>query len=67
MLDDKSPWFKGFCSVKEKKVKTIKEFQEVIGYEFENESLLRQALTHSSYENEVIRQRTVGIFGRCCA
>ena len=48
MLDDKSPWFKGFCSVKEKKVKTIKEFQEVIGYEFENESLLRQALTHSS-------------------
>ena len=52
MLDDKSPWFKGFCSVKEKKVKTIKEFQEVIGYEFENESLLRQALTHSSYANE---------------
>ena len=31
---------------------TIKEFQEVIGYEFENESLLRQALTHSSYANE---------------
>lgn len=33
-------------------MKTIKEFQEVIGYEFENESLLRQALTHSSYANE---------------
>lgn len=33
-------------------MKTIKEFQEVIGYEFKNESLLRQALTHSSYANE---------------
>lgn len=31
---------------------SIREFQQVIGYEFANESLLRQALTHSSYANE---------------
>ncbi|MGN0170654.1 MAG: ribonuclease III [Lachnospiraceae bacterium] len=30
----------------------IKEFQEKIGYSFENEGLLRQALIHSSYANE---------------
>ena len=30
----------------------IKEFQEQIGYEFKDESLLRRALTHSSYANE---------------
>lgn len=29
-----------------------KEFQEIIGYHFQNEGLLRQALTHSSYANE---------------
>ena len=30
----------------------LKKFQETIGYHFINESLLRQALTHSSYANE---------------
>ena len=30
----------------------LKEFQRMIGYEFEKEQLLRQALTHSSYANE---------------
>ncbi|MBQ1902144.1 MAG: ribonuclease III [Lachnospiraceae bacterium] len=30
----------------------LKEFQEKIGYEFKDESLLAQALTHSSYANE---------------
>lgn len=30
----------------------LKEFQEMIGYTFQNEGLLRQALTHSSYANE---------------
>ena len=30
----------------------IKELQNVIGYEFKQEGLLRQALTHSSYANE---------------
>ena len=30
----------------------LKEFQKTIGYEFKNEQLLRQALTHSSYANE---------------
>ena len=30
----------------------IKKFQKVIGYHFENEKLLMQALTHSSYANE---------------
>lgn len=29
-----------------------KEFQDIIGYHFQNEGLLRQALTHSSYANE---------------
>lgn len=29
-----------------------KKFQKVIGYHFENENLLQQALTHSSYANE---------------
>ncbi len=31
---------------------TLKEFQEKIGYQFNHEGLLRQALTHSSYANE---------------
>lgn len=30
----------------------LKELQEIIGYEFKQEGLLRQALTHSSYANE---------------
>lgn len=30
----------------------IKEFQRIIGYEFQDEKLLQQALTHSSYANE---------------
>ena len=30
----------------------LKKFQELIGYTFENEQLLKQALTHSSYANE---------------
>ncbi len=30
----------------------LREFQEVIGYHFQKEGLLRQALTHSSYANE---------------
>lgn len=30
----------------------LKEFQEIIGYHFNQEGLLRQALTHSSYANE---------------
>ncbi len=31
---------------------SLKEFQQRIGYEFKDEQLLRQALTHSSYANE---------------
>ena len=30
----------------------LKKFQEIIGYKFQNEQLLKQALTHSSYANE---------------
>ncbi|MCD7921528.1 MAG: ribonuclease III [Clostridiales bacterium] len=30
----------------------LREFQEKIGYQFQQEGLLRQALTHSSYANE---------------
>ena len=30
----------------------IKDFQNTIGYNFQSEGLLRQALTHSSYANE---------------
>lgn len=30
----------------------LQEFQEIIGYHFRQEGLLRQALTHSSYANE---------------
>ena len=33
-------------------MKQIKEFQDIIGYHFQREGLLRQALTHSSYANE---------------
>lgn len=33
-------------------VSKLKELQAVIGYEFNQEGLLRQALTHSSYANE---------------
>lgn len=31
---------------------TLEEFQKVIGYQFKNGKLLKQALTHSSYANE---------------
>ena len=30
----------------------LKTFQELIGYTFQKEQLLKQALTHSSYANE---------------
>ena len=30
----------------------LKEFQKIIGYNFKNEQMLKQALTHSSYANE---------------
>ena len=33
-------------------MRSLKEFQEKIGYQFQQEGLLRQALTHSSYANE---------------
>ena len=33
-------------------MKKIEDFQEMIGYKFKSEGLLRQALTHSSYANE---------------
>ncbi len=35
----------------------LKEFQTVIGYKFQSEALLTQALTHSSYANEHHMQR----------
>ncbi len=34
------------------KLSNLKDFQKIIGYEFRDESLLKQALTHSSYANE---------------
>ena len=37
---------------KENIVADIKTFQKKIGYQFQNEHLLVQALTHSSYANE---------------
>lgn len=33
-------------------MKNAKEFEKIIGYQFKNEKLLMQALTHSSYANE---------------
>ena len=33
-------------------MKKQEEFQQIIGYEFQNPKLLSQALTHSSYANE---------------
>ena len=36
----------------EKEMSDLKELQERIGYQFREERLLRQALTHSSYANE---------------
>lgn len=37
----------------------LKEFQEIIGYKFTNEKLLKNALTHSSYANENRERRIV--------
>ena len=37
-------------------MKKQEEFQKMIGYEFKNENLLTQALTHSSYANEKHRK-----------
>ena len=36
-------------------MKLQKEFEEKIGYGFSNSRLLMQALTHSSYANEIGR------------
>ncbi|MCC8017820.1 MAG: ribonuclease III [Clostridiales bacterium] len=36
----------------------MREFQDLIGYHFQNEGLLRQALTHSSYANEHHMKKT---------
>ena len=38
----------------------LKELQEKIGYRFQNEKLLRQAMTHSSYANEHRMDKTSG-------
>ena len=35
----------------------LQELQNRIGYTFEKEGLLRQALTHSSYANEILTMR----------
>ena len=50
----------------------LKHLEKHIGYTFQNQDLLQQAMTHSSYANE--RQlpkyqcnETTGIFGRCSA
>jgi len=40
-------------------VKDNKTFQNEIGYQFANEQLLQQALTHSSYANEKRMEKTV--------
>ncbi len=47
-------------------MKLQKEFEEKIGYKFQNRKLLCQALTHSSYANErhLGRQADNGISGR---
>lgn len=38
--------------------KALKEFQERIGYQFKDEKLLYEALSHSSFANETRRQET---------
>ena len=46
----------------------LKEFQKKIGYQFQQEGLLRQALTHSSYANEHrMKKLASGVSGRCGA
>lgn len=37
----------------------LKEFQKKIGYQFQQEGLLRQALTHSSYANETSDEKII--------
>lgn len=38
--------------------KSLQELQEVLGYQFKDESLLQLALTHSSYANEIRHKKT---------
>ena len=42
----------GLLFSQEMNMQKIKDFQNTIGYNFQSEGLLRQALTHSSYANE---------------
>ena len=46
----------------ERKRSTLNDFQTKIGYEFKDENLLRQALTHSSFKSESIVAGFVEIF-----
>ena len=41
-------------------MRKIEDFQDYIGYRFEDLDLLKQALTHSSYANEKHYKKTAG-------
>lgn len=41
-----------YLPVERRNMEQLKEFQEIINYSFQQEGLLRQALTHSSFANE---------------